>query len=297
MSAPERITPELLRRWPLPEPSGERGKDSRGRVLVVAGGRQTPGAALLAAESSLRAGAGKLQIATVESLAAPIAVSTPEALVLALAETDAGGPTPAAAQKLCDRIQACDALLLGPGLPDDDDTAELARRILAGLGPDGPALALDAAAMSGLAAMVELLHARHGRVVLTPHAGEMATLLDRSREAVEAEPLATAREAAQRLGCVVALKGATTHIAAPDGRAWVNENGCVGLGTSGSGDTLAGLVAGLLARGAEPAQALVWGVYVHAEAGSRLAKRIGELGFLARELPAEMPGILAELAR
>jgi NAD(P)H-hydrate repair Nnr-like enzyme with NAD(P)H-hydrate dehydratase domain len=113
---------------------------------------------------------------------------------------------------------------------------------------------------------------------------------------VEAEPLATAREAAERLGCVVALKGATTHVAAPDGRAWANEGGSVGLGTSGSGDTLAGLVAGLLARGAEPAQALVWGVYVHAEAGARLSRRIGELGFLARELPAEMPGILTELA-
>jgi NAD(P)H-hydrate repair Nnr-like enzyme with NAD(P)H-hydrate dehydratase domain len=95
---------------------------------------------------------------------------------------------------------------------------------------------------------------------------------------------------------VVALKGGSTHIAAPDGRCWINESGCVGLGTSGSGDTLAGLVAGLLARGAEPAQALLWGVYVHAQAGARLAGRIGELGFLARELPGEMPGVLDELA-
>ena len=151
--------------------------------------------------------------------------------------------------------------------------------------------------MSGLLDQAPALARLDGRVVITPHAGEMASLLDRSREAVEADPLAVAREVAGRLRVVVALKGPSTHIATPDGRAWVNESGCIGLGTSGSGDTLAGLVAGLLARGAEPAQALLWGVHVHAEAGARLAKRIGEVGFLARELPGEMPAILAELSR
>jgi NAD(P)H-hydrate repair Nnr-like enzyme with NAD(P)H-hydrate dehydratase domain len=97
------------------------------------------------------------------------------------------------------------------------------------------------------------------------------------------------------LRAVVALKGATTWIADPDGRAWLNRHGCVGLGTSGSGDTLAGFIAGLLARGAAPAQATAWGVYMHAEAGRRLAQAHGPLGFLAREIPGEIPRIMAGL--
>lgn len=295
MSAPVRLTPELLQGWPLPSPDGGRGKDSRGRVLVVAGGAETPGAALLAGEAALRSGAGKLQIATVLSNARLVAVATPEALVVGLDETEAGGPSARNAERLLERIGRCDALLLGPGLPEDEATAALTRRVLEGVDADGPAVVLDAAAMSGLADQVALKRL-NGRVVLTPHAGEMATLLDRSREAVEAAPLETAMEAAGRLGCVVALKGAVTHVAAPDGRVWVNEGGCVGLGTSGSGDTLAGLAAGLLARGAEPAQALLWAVHVHAEAGSRLERRIGALGFLARELPPEMPAVLTALS-
>ncbi|MFC7543768.1 NAD(P)H-hydrate dehydratase [Siccirubricoccus deserti] len=106
--------------------------------------------------------------------------------------------------------------------------------------------------------------------MITPHAGEMAGLLGMTKEAVEADPLATALSAASMLCAVVALKGATTWIADPDGRAWVNRHGCVGLGTSGSGDTLAGFIAGLLARGAAPAQATAWGVYMHAEAEGAL---------------------------
>ena len=95
---------------------------------------------------------------------------------------------------------------------------------------------------------------------------------------------------------VVALKGGTTHIAGPDGECWFYESGNVGLATSGSGDTLAGVVTGLVARGASPAQAAVWGVYLHGQAGNRLARSRGPMGFLARELLAEIPGIMAELA-
>lgn len=296
MSEPQKLTDALLRSWPLPPPEGDRGKDSRGRVLVVGGAAQTPGAVLLAAESALRSGAGKLQIATVSSVSAHVAVATPEALVVTLDETGEGGPVSDSADVLLKRGSRSDSVLLGPGWFEDDATVELTRRFLHGVEPDGPALVLDAAAMSGLAAEAERLRRLNGRVLLTPHAGEAATLLHRSREEVEAEPLATAQEIASTLGCVVAMKGAVTFIAAPDGRSWVNEGGCVGLGTSGSGDTLAGLAAGLLARGAEPAKALAWAVYVHAQAGEILAKRIGALGFLARELPPEMPGVLSRLA-
>jgi NAD(P)H-hydrate repair Nnr-like enzyme with NAD(P)H-hydrate dehydratase domain len=105
-----------------------------------------------------------------------------------------------------------------------------------------------------------------------------------------------ARQAAGLLGCVVALKGGCTYIAAPDGEAWSYEGGSVGLATSGSGDTLAGIIAGLLARGASPLEAAQWGVYLHGEAGNRLCLSVGPLGFLARELLAEIPAVMAELS-
>lgn len=102
---------------------------------------------------------------------------------------------------------------------------------------------------------------------------------------------------AARLDAVVALKGPETFIAAPDGTTYRNTAGNLGLGTSGSGDTLSGVIAGLAARGADPLQAAVWGVFVHARAGELLARRIAPLGFLARELLAEVPALVASLRR
>ena len=131
--------------------------------------------------------------------------------------------------------------------------------------------------------------------MLTPHAGEMAALLDVEKEAIENEPAEFARHAANRFGAVVVLKGAESWIATPEGATYRYAGGNVGLATSGSGDTLAGIVAGLAARGAPPLHAVVWAVYLHGSAGRALAKRVGPLGFLARELLAELPPLLRRL--
>jgi NAD(P)H-hydrate repair Nnr-like enzyme with NAD(P)H-hydrate dehydratase domain len=131
--------------------------------------------------------------------------------------------------------------------------------------------------------------------VLTPHAGEMAGLLGVARDDVVADPVRIARDVAVGLHTVVVLKGGRTVIAAPDGRAWGYHGGGIGLATSGSGDTLAGITAGLLARGAAPETAVLWAVHLHGEAGKRLARTQGRLGFLARELLAEVPAIMAGL--
>ena len=154
---------------------------------------------------------------------------------------------------------------------------------------------LDAAALPDLDGGGALLRRHAGRVVLTPHAGEMATLLDVPRDKVLADPLGAARRAAGALGAVVAMKGGCTFVMDPRGAAWSCDQGNVGLATSGSGDVLAGIIAGLVARGAAPAEATIWGVFLHGEAGSRLAHARGPVGFLARELPAEVPAIMAEL--
>lgn len=291
-----KVTRALLRRIPLPQPDEHGDKDARGRVLAVGGSAQTPGALLLAGVAALRAGAGKLQLATVRSVAAALGVAVPESLVVALPETRGGEISgEAGGRVLAGRATAVDALLLGPGMSSDHGARALVRALVRRLNGDAT-LVLDAAAVTALRDDDEALLALPGRAVLTPHAGEMATLLDVDKGDVEADPASHARAAAARFGAVVALKGAESWIAEPDGTLHHYAGGSVGLATSGSGDTLAGIVAGLAARGASPAQAAVWGAYLHGEAGEVLARRIGPIGYLARELLDEVPGLMRKLA-
>ncbi|WP_457094097.1 NAD(P)H-hydrate dehydratase [Microvirga sp. P5_D2] len=286
------ITPEFLNRIPLPQPAEDGDKDQRGRVLVIGGSTAVPGAALLAATAALRAGAGKLQIATCRSIAMHLGLAVPEALVLSLPETDSGEIDPRAADRLSERIARCDAVLVGPGMLDEKTAAILTADLLNC--DSGVAFILDAGALGQLRGIASLLARHKGRLVITPHAGEMANLLGIDKHDVLRDPAAVATEAASLLHCVVALKGSRTHIAAPDEGAWTYSDGNVGLATSGSGDTLAGIVAGLLARGVTPLQAAQWGVFLHGEAGNRLAQTRGPLGFLARELLAEIPRLMAD---
>ncbi|HYH37925.1 MAG TPA: NAD(P)H-hydrate dehydratase [Azospirillum sp.] len=291
-----RITPHLLRTLPLPHPGAEGDKEDRGRVLVIGGSVEVPGGALLAGTAALRAGAGKLQIATVRSVAPHLGLAVPEARVFGLPETRAGGIDPAAVDQLIETAAQCDAVLLGPGMLDRDAVAALTVALVNGLEPK-PVLVIDAGSLPCLGAVKDALRRRAGRTILTPHAGEMASPCGIGRESVEGDQPGTARRVAADFQAVVALKGACTCIVAPDGRSWTYEDGNVGLATSGSGDTLAGVVAGLAARGVEPAQAAIWGVHLHGEAGNRLARSRGPLGFLARELLAEIPALMAELGR
>jgi len=286
------VTDALLHAWPLPQP-GDEGKESRGCVLVIAGSAEMPGAAWLAGEAALRAGAGKLVVATAASAAPHLAVALPEARVIALPETAKGGIAPPAIELVQEPASRADAILIGPGMQDEAATCGLVRALLRTLA--GTPVLLDACAM-GAVKDRQGRGATEGPLLITPHAGEMAHLMERDKADVERAPGPVALDAAHRFGAVVALKGAITHIAAPDARAWRHEGGNAGLGTSGSGDVLAGLIAGLAARGAPLEQAAAWGVRLHARAGERLAARLGMLGYLARELSYEVPALLELLA-
>lgn len=286
------VTEHLLRGMAPPEPGGD-SKDGRGRVLIVAGCTELPGAVLLAAHAALRAGAGKLQLAVCRDLAVPIGIAVPEALVVGLPQTGAGGISRTCADGLVTRAKASDAVLAGPGMAEEADTDVLVTALVRGAGD--AAIVLDAGALVALRTTPDLTRPLARPAIITPHAGEMAQLLGMDRGAIEADPLAAARQASERFGTVTVMKGGQTHIVAADGRAWCYEAGHVGLATSGSGDTLAGLIVGLLARGATPEIAALWGVYAHGEAGRRLGRRYGGIGYLAREIPHEVPSILAEV--
>jgi hydroxyethylthiazole kinase-like uncharacterized protein yjeF len=281
---------DALRAWPLPMPSSEGDKEDRGRVLVIAGSREMPGAAVLAGMAALRAGAGKLAIASGASVMKSIALAVPEARVVGLPETSAGGLETEAVDRLTQLKGHFDAMLIGPGLQDEPATCAFVLAALERL--HATSIILDALAMNAITSEMQL----STPLLITPHAGEMAHLTGLSKEAVSSEPLRIACDAAARWNATIALKGATTYIAVPEGRAWRHEGGNSGLASSGSGDVLAGIIAGLAARGASLEHAAAWGVALHARAGERLAARIGPIGYLAREIGAEVPAAMQALA-
>lgn len=279
------VTPQLLRDWALPEPDDDGDKHQRGTVLVVGGAVSTPGAVLLAGLAALRVGAGRLQVATVADTSVALSVALPEAMVRGLGRDDEGSLSSECAQEVVSSAERAAAVVVGPGLLGDS-VRPLLEAILPGL--EGTSVLLDAVALTSVGGAPELLAPLDGNVVLTPNGGELAALLDGEQR----EGLDAARWVADRYGAVVAVQG---WVATPGGDCWADEAGGIGLGTSGSGDVLAGCVGGLLARGATPAQAAVWGQYLHAAAGDRLAARVGRIGFLARELLDELPFVLAGL--
>jgi ADP-dependent NAD(P)H-hydrate dehydratase len=281
---PKRVTRALLRGWPLPGLAAVDSKEDRGRVLVIGGSVRIPGAALLAATASLRAGAGKLQVATSRAAALALALALPEAKVSPL-DADANGEIARLSRDVADDAARADAVLVGPGM----DPSPATRRVAAGVLRRAKTVVLDAGAIGAFDA------ARTGALILTPHHGEMAGMLGIEEHEIAAAPFELARTFARESGLTVVLKSADTVIANADGDAWLHVGGCVGLGTSGSGDVLAGVIAGLLATGAAPDQAAVWGVALHARAGEVLTREVGITGFLAREIAGRIPGVKAAL--
>ncbi len=283
---PVELTPRLLREWELPTPGSS--KYERGRVVVVGGAAGTPGAVQLAGLAALRVGGGHLTLAVAQPVAAALSVATPEAGVVGLAADAAGSLRGDDLEDLlADRLGKADAVVVGPGL----DTPDSAERVVGALLPllgDRTRLVVDAFALGALAAK-GLPAALAGRTVLTPNDGEAELLLGRPLDddvAADVAGIAAGQSAVTACHDVVAT---------PGGQTWRLGLGHPGLATSGSGDVLAGAVGGLLARGAEPAQAAAWAKYLHGAAGERLAARIGRVGFLAREILEELPLVLAEL--
>lgn len=282
-----------LREHPLPSPDPHADKNARGRVFIVGGCARVPGGLLLTAEAALRAGAGKVQVATVASTAMALGIAMPEIAVFPCDE-DEEGELLCLHEDLRPYITRCDALMLGPAMSGGEAAGGMVDELLTDA-CDHIALILDAAALMTLHLRADQLKARSSPAVLTPHIGEMASLLDCQAATIEADRPAAVRLAAEHYGAIVVLKGSTSLIAEPGGRLFAYAGGGVGLATGGSGDVLAGIAAGLAARGASPLEAALWAVWLHGEAGRRCAEQIGPIGFLARELLAHVPGLMRAL--
>lgn len=281
------IDRQALDDHPLP-PVVDGDKETKGRILILAGSREVPGAALLAATAAMRAGAGKLKIATVESVAMSLAIAMPEAMVVSLPQAEDGGFSDGAVDPVKDLAAEVDAVVAGPGVKPGDPC----KRVADVLVESRAALALDVAFLHTLQPLDERQVDRSSSPVLLPNAPELASLLECAPEDIQKDPLGCGIRAAELYRSVVLVKGVVSHVVTPAGECWTYNGGAPGLGVSGSGDILAGVVGGLLARGAEPLNALLWAVWLHGEAGASLARKVGPIGFLAHEIADEIPALL-----
>lgn len=262
-----------------------------GSVLVVAGSSGMSGAAALAAAAAHRGGAGLVEVLTPAPVAAVIDGLTPESLVRGLAATESGGFAPDVIDGILQCAARRSAVLLGCGVGEDPDTAglmvELCRRIEVPLVVDADGL--NAFGRTGADVILPATS------VLTPHAGELARLLDRAAADIEADRLGAAHDAVARFGCTVLLKGAPTAVVSPDGRAALIGSGGPELATAGSGDVLAGVIVALLASGLGPFDAATCGAWVHGRAGERLVEEFGIVGVVAGDLVEEVARVGREL--
>jgi ADP-dependent NAD(P)H-hydrate dehydratase len=225
----ETIDAAYLRANPLPRHDYGTDKHSRGRVLVIAGSIEVPGAALLAGLGVLRAGAGVLQIATCKSNACHLGMAMPEAMIIGCQETSAGEIDPSNASRLVDLANEADAILSGPGMIDEIPIAELRAELLSPA--KDPVFILDAPAFTSLRHTSGLSPSCRAPIIVTPHSGEMAKFLRMAQNEIEADPLAAARTTADLLQAVVAMKGARTHVVSPQGKALFCDRGPIALAT------------------------------------------------------------------
>ncbi|MGH2406055.1 MAG: NAD(P)H-hydrate dehydratase, partial [bacterium] len=272
----------------IPERPLDSHKGAFGRVLIVAGAVGYTGAAVLSALGALRGGAGLVTLAVPQAIYPIVASVVVEGMPLPLADHD-GALAESAADQIADLARAADVVACGPGLSRLPGPRTVVRRLLAECTRP---LVLDADALNNLAGSAADLKRARGPVVITPHPGEMARLMDATAEEVQRHRLEVARAGAERFGVTVVLKGARTVVASSDGEAFVITTGNPAMATGGMGDALTGAIAALIGQGLAPTVAAWTGAYLHGLAGDLAVAARGPVGILAREVADHLPAAL-----
>jgi len=249
------------------------------------------GAAILCAKGALRAGAGLVTIACPATISPVVETALTEAITLPLPDEE-GHVIPDAIETLILALDRADVVAIGPGLSRQSSVGEL---VLALLEKIQVPIVLDADGLFPLRSGLDVLKDSSGRIVLTPHPGELSHLIDRPADQIDAERIEVARAFAVEHGVVLLLKGRPTAIGTPDGEVYLIPTGNTGLATGGSGDVLTGLVTGFLAGGARPADAAVLGAYVHGASADSLACNIAERSILPSDLIDVLPEVIAQV--
>lgn len=277
-----RLTDEIVREL-LPLRKANAHKGDAGRVVICAGSPGYTGAAALASDAAVKAGAGLVSLYTPLSSRDVLAIKLTEVMVHGLLERMPGILGGGAASDVASSAEAADVLAIGPGLGTSESTQEAVRTILQKITTP---VVIDADALTALAGHTEILAAMQAQKVLTPHPGEMARLTGLEIAEIEADRINVAKKYAEEWQAIVVLKGAPTVIGCPNGTVYVNSTGNSSLATGGSGDVLTGIIAGLAAQEISLQEAAICGVYLHGLAAELTSI---DIGLAAGELAALLP--------
>jgi NAD(P)H-hydrate epimerase len=287
----EILEPEMIGRWLMPRPDwGHKG--TYGHLLVIAGSEGKTGAAVLCGEAALRCGVGLATVASPLPAMRAMEAKTREVMLAPLYPDDVAiDDTDRVVEHCLGLLQGKAAVAIGPGIV----RGPAMQRVICRLVEESTVpIVVDADGLNELAGNLSCLEHATVPVLLTPHPGEMSRLTGLTVDAIQADRIGVAADFAQKQGVYVALKGARTIIAAPDGRAYINPTGNTGMGSGGTGDVLTGMVGGFLAQQQDPLDALCLGVFIHGLAGDRAAEQKGQHGLLASDLLGEVGGIMKQ---
>ena len=282
---------EVLSGFPKREPSAN--KKDFGHVFVIAGSSGYTGAAYLASQAAMLSGSGLVTLAVGKSLYPIMAAKLTEVMVRPYPETKDFSLSLLAEKELLNFIEKCDCIAIGPGISQNKETQTLVRNIVSKVNKP---IVLDADGLNAFVGHLDILKKAHGPLVLTPHPGEMARLIEKEVNEVQTNRKDIALSFAHKYNIVLVLKGMGTIVARPDGECYINDTGNAGMATGGTGDVLTGIIASFIAQGMEPFKAAMAGVYLHGLAGDIAAKEKGTLSLIATDLLNKLPEVLKKLA-
>jgi NAD(P)H-hydrate epimerase len=267
-------------------------KGDNGHLLILAGSTGKTGAATMAGESALRAGAGLATLAVPAGLFDVFQAKALELMTEKIPDTEGSQFGKDSIKPAIELLEGKTALALGPGIGKGDEVTGFVREIIAA---SKAPVVIDADGLNAVAQDVKMLKAKKAPLILTPHPGEMSRLMNKSTADIQADRLGAALEFSKEHDVVLVLKGAHTITAAPDGRAYINLSGNPGMASAGMGDVLTGIIGGLLSQGHDPLEAAVLGVFLHGAAGDLAASDLGETGIIAGDLISRIPAAREDL--
>lgn len=275
---------QLLRRRP------DAHKGDFGHIFILAGSARFSGAAVLCAAAAMRSGAGTVTLGIPKSLnSALIRIKPKEVMTLPLTETRQGNLSPSAYKKINNFLENIDVLVIGPGLGQERPTQSLIRKVITKTDKN---LVIDADGLNALAGNTVLLleSKRKARlVVITPHPGEMARLLESNIKMIQSKRKKIAAKFARDFNLTVVLKGKNTIVADPQAKVYVNQTGNPGMATAGSGDVLTGMIAAFLGQGLGTFSAAKYAVYLHGLAGDLAAREKTQISLIASDIIDRIP--------
>jgi hydroxyethylthiazole kinase-like uncharacterized protein yjeF len=267
-------------------------KGSYGRVAIIAGSRGMTGAPYLASKSALRTGSGLVYNIIPESLESIMCMKLTEAIIKPIIDRGTGHFVIESSNSIIKEIRNMDSIALGPGIGVDDERVELVSKIIKNV--NSP-IVIDADGINCISSNIEMLNYKKNQMIITPHPGEMARLLNLDIKDIEANRLYYCQYISEKYNIYIVLKGHKTIVTSPQGELYINNTGNPGMATAGSGDVLTGIIVSLLGQNLSPFNAAKLGVYLHGLAGDIARDEKGEYGLIATDILESIPYAIMNL--